>query len=85
MLQSKTLAVLLIDSLLLNCNRAVTMRTLLRMPSVVTREWGAYEKTSPFFASIQKAQEVQELRQECSRMKYSYAAQGLKFSNFVNF
>ena len=44
---------------------------------------GAYEKISPFFASIQKAhEEVQDPRQERSRMKFSYAAQVLKLVVF---
>ena len=47
---------------------------------------GAHGKKNIFFASIQKAHEqVQELRQERSRMKFSYATQALKFSDFVNF
>ena len=47
---------------------------------------GAYEKISPFFALIQKAhKQVQELRPERCRMKFSYAAQALKFQDFVNF
>ena len=44
------------------------------------------KKISILFASIQKAYEQsQEPRQERSTMKFSYAAQALKFSDLVNF